>query len=117
MAWPFPRPSWNVELLLGVEQKCDFPSGVRGQSASQAWASILDGEPKQARGEGLAKLRGLASPLHLIALCFHSLWGGGVLMPGIPHLEDRDVKTKVLLCGAAVLVTLDAANSVTGLTP
>lgn len=27
-AWPFPRPSWNVGLLLGVERKCDFPCGV-----------------------------------------------------------------------------------------
>lgn len=44
-AWPFPRLSWNAGLLLGVERKCDFPSGVR-RSASQAWTSILDQEPK-----------------------------------------------------------------------
>lgn len=34
--WPFPRPSWNAGLLLGAEQKCAFPSGAGGQSASQA---------------------------------------------------------------------------------
>lgn len=50
-AWPFPRLPWNAGLLLGVERKCDFPSRVR-RSASQAWASILDQEPKQTKGMG-----------------------------------------------------------------
>lgn len=50
-AWPFPRLPWNARLLLGVEQKCDFPSGVR-RLASQAWTSIFEQEPKQTRGTG-----------------------------------------------------------------
>lgn len=55
-AWPFPRLPWNSRLLLGVEQKCDFPSRVR-RLASQAWTSILDQEPKQTRGRGQSRLR------------------------------------------------------------
>lgn len=67
-------------------------------------AFLMGSQSKQgARGRG--KLRGLASPRHLIAPSFHSSWEGGVLMPEIPPWGERDRNTKGLRVVDPMLVT------------
>lgn len=68
-------------------------------------ASILDKEPKQARGEGLGPAQRPGSPRHLIAPHFHSLWVGDVATARNSTLREGGVETKVLLFGSPGLVT------------
>lgn len=103
-----PGPSHALPGMQGcsgeLNESVTFPLESE-VSQSPRLASILDKEPKQARGEGLGPVQRPGSPHHLIAPHFHSLWVGGVATAKNSTLREGDVETRDLLFGSPGLVT------------